>query len=113
MSEDPILVEGIIEVAQSEIALLLESGHLLLEMQKYQEAEEIFAGVAALVPHSEVPMVCLGNLAFSQGQTDRALRFHRDAVARNPESAFALAHKGEILLFLNKSEGKADLEKAI
>jgi tetratricopeptide (TPR) repeat protein len=110
---DPVIVHGIVDVPQAEIALLLESGHLLMEMQKFKEAEEIFAGVAALVPHADVPLVCLGNLAFARGQKDRALRFHKEALQRQPESALALAHKGEVLIFMKKlGDAKADLERA-
>ncbi|MEL6189764.1 MAG: hypothetical protein AAFU79_34510, partial [Myxococcota bacterium] len=79
-------VSGLIEVPRSEIALLLECGYLYLEMNKAREAEEIFSGVASLVPASEVPLICLGNLFFSQGRYDRALRFHRDALKKNPDS---------------------------
>jgi predicted Zn-dependent protease len=113
MSEEPI-VSGIVDVPQSEISLLLESGHLLMEMKKYKEAEDVFLGVAALVPHSEVALVCMGNLAFSQGQNDRALRFHKEAASRVPDSAFAMAHQGEVLVFMKKNaEAKAALEKAV
>lgn len=111
---DPVMVEGLIEVPQGEVGLLLESGYLYLEMQKYKEAEEIFTGVAALVPHSEVPLICLGNLHFSQGRYERALKFQRDALKRNPDSALAQAHVGEALLFMKKKgEAKSALEKAI
>ena len=107
-------VEGLVEVSREEIALLLESGYLYLEMQKPREAEDVFAGVAALVPQSEVPLICLGNLFFSQGRYERALKFHRDALKRNPESALAHAHAGEALLFMNRRpEAKGALDKAI
>ena len=113
MSE-PIVVEGIIPVPQTEIALLLECGYLYMEMQKFKEAEEVFQGVAALVPHSEVPLICLGNLHFSQGRFERALKFHKDALQRRPDSALAQAHVGEALLFSKKrAEAKTALEKAI
>ena len=111
---DQVMVEGLVSVPQTEIALLLEAGYLYMEMQKMKEAEEIFAGVAALVPHSDVPVICLGNLFFSQGRFDRALKFQRDALKRNPESALAKAHEGEALLFMNKpTEAKQSLEAAV
>ena len=111
---DPVMVQGLIPVSQGEVGLLLESGYLYLEMQKFKEAEEIFTGVAALVPHSEVPLICLGNLHFSQGRFERALKFHKEALKKNPESALAQAHIGESLAFMKKkSEAKTALEKAI
>lgn len=110
---EPVMVEGLVPVPQSEVGLLLECGYLYMEMQKVREAEEIFNGVAALVPQSEVPLICLGNLFFTQGRYDRALKFHKDALRKNPESALAQAHAGEALIFLKKrTEGKAALEKA-
>ncbi len=102
------------EVPQAEIALLLEAGYLYLEMQKFKEAEEIFAGVAALVPHSEVPVICQGNLAFSQGKFDRAVKLHKEALSRVPDSALGHAHLGEALLFQKKrEEAKQALSRAI
>ena len=108
------MVEGLVPVAQSEVALLLECGYLYMEMNKPKEAEDIFQGVASLVPHSEIPLICLGNLHFSQGRYDRALKFHTQALGKNPESALAQAHVGEALLFTKKrADGKAALEKAL
>lgn len=111
---DPVMVQGLIPVSQGEVGLLLESGYLYMEMQKFKEAEEIFSGVASLVPHSEIPLICLGNLHFSQGRYERALKFHKEALKKNPESALAQAHVGEALVFMKKkSEAKTALEKAI
>lgn len=108
------MVQGLIEVPQPEIALLLESGYLYMEMRKYREAEDVFTGVAALIPHSEIPLICLGNLFFSQGRFDRALKYQRDALSKNASSALAQAHLGEALLFLGKrKEAKAALDKAM
>ncbi len=108
------VVPGLVEVPAEEVALLLECGFLFLEMDKPREAEEVFTGVAALVPHSEVPLVCLGNLHFSLGRYERALRFHRDALKKNPASALAQAHVGEALLFSQKRpEAKEALERAV
>ena len=108
------MVDGLVPVPQEEVALLLECGYLYMEMHKPKEAEEIFNGVAALVPHSEVPLLCLGNLFFSMGRFDRALKFHQDALKKSPASALAQAHVGESLLFMKKrAEGKAALERAV
>ena len=98
------IVNGIIDVPQSEVALLLEAGYLYMELSKFKEAQDVFTGVAALVPHSDIPHVALGNLFFSQGKFQQALKAHRDALKANPESALARAHVGEALLFLKKFE---------
>ncbi len=111
---DVEMLKGLIELPQPEAALLLEAGYLYMEMGKPKEAEEVFVGVAALLPHSEVPLVALGNLEFSQGHFQRALKHHQEALKVKPASALAQAHVGEALLWLKKpDEAKTALEKAI
>lgn len=108
------MLKGLIEVPQQEAVLLLEAGYLYMEMGKPREAEEVFAGVAALLPHSEIPLVALGNLEFSQGHFQRALKHHQEALKLKPESALAQAHIGEALLWLKKvDDGVAALKKAV
>lgn len=108
------MVDGLTPVPPEQVALLLEAGYLYMEMQKPKEAEEVFLGVAALVPSSEIPLICLGNLFFSQGRYERALKYHRDALNKNSSSALAQAHVGEALLFLERrGEAKTALEAAL
>jgi tetratricopeptide (TPR) repeat protein len=108
------MLKGLIEVPQPEVVLLLEAGYLYMEMGKPKDAEEVFAGVAALLPHSEVPHVALGNLEFAQGHYQRALKHHSEAVKVKPDSALAHAHVGEALLWLKKTDdGKKALHKAL
>lgn len=108
------ILKGLIEVPQPEAALLLEAGYLYMEMGSPKDAEEVFVGVAALLPHSDVPLVALGNLEFAQGRFQRALKHHQDALKLRPQSALAHAHVGEALLWLKKpDDAKRSLEKAI
>jgi len=97
-------IEGIVEVPKSEASLLLEAGYLLMELGKHKEAEEVFTGVSALLPKSDVALVALGNFYFAQGKTQRALKFHKEALKVRPGSPLAMAHIGESLLFLKKKE---------
>lgn len=97
------IVQGIVEVPQSEVALLLEAGYLYMELGKWREAQEVFAGVSAMIPHSDVPQLALGNMYFSQGKLQQALKAQRAALKLNPQSALAQAHIGETLLFLKKT----------
>ena len=101
MSEQEI-VQGIIDIPQKQLTLLLESGYLYMELGKMKEAEEVFNGVAALIPHSEVPHFALGHIYFAQGHFNPALKANQKAVELNPSSAAAHAAVGEILLFLNQ-----------
>ena len=108
------IIKGLIELPQPEASMLLEAGYLYIEMKKPKEAEEVFSGVAALLPHSDVPRVALGNLEFSLGHFQRALKHHQEALKVKPGSALAHAHIGEALLFLKRTdEGVKALNQAI
>lgn len=114
MADTPEMLSGLIQVPQPEAALLLEAGYLYLEMGKTKEAEEVFTGVSALLPHSEIPHVALGNLEFSQGHYQRALKHHQDGLKVKPESALAQAHVGEALVWLKKTDdGVKALKRAV
>jgi tetratricopeptide (TPR) repeat protein len=111
---DEHIVKGIVDVKQSEVALLLESGYLYMELGKWSEALEVFSGVAALIPHSDVPHLALGNLFFAQGKLPQALKAHREGLKANPQSALAHAHIGEVLLFQgNAEQAVVELKTAI
>lgn len=108
------MISGLIELPKSEVVLLLEAGYFLAQMEKYKEAYDLFTGVAGLLPHSDVPCVALGNVFFAQGKLQQALKEHDKAILRDPNSAVAYAHKGEILFFMKKfDEGIEALNKAI
>ncbi len=108
------LIAGIIDVPKYEAIMLLEAGHLLAQMGRYKEAQELFKGVAALLPHSDVPCVALGNLLFAQGKLNLALKEHEKALKRQPKSSVAMAHMGEIYLYQKKyKEGQEILLRAI
>jgi tetratricopeptide (TPR) repeat protein len=109
-----VTVKGIVDIPQDEVAVLLEGGYLLMELGKWKEAQEVFSGVTALIPHSDVPHMALGNLFFAQGKFAQALKNHREALAVRPDSALARAHVGETLLFMKKyEEARAELEKTL
>jgi tetratricopeptide (TPR) repeat protein len=96
------------------VAFLMEAGFLYGDMQKHQEACDVFKGVRAILPHSEVPEVALGTIAFQQGDFESAGRHYRRALDLNPRSAWAYAHLGELALFqTNKDEARTHLKMAI
>ena len=111
---DVEILSGVVEVPQAEVALVMETGYLYMEMAMMKEAEDVFTGVCGLLPTSDVPRVALGNLFFSQGKFQRALKFHREALKNRPGSQLAKAHVGEALMFLKKvDEGAKTLQAAI
>ncbi len=104
MTTEEYMIKGLVPVKRSLVTLLMESGYLYMEMNKPTEAQEVFEGVAALVPHSSVPHMGLGHLHFSFGRLPEALKAHQKACDIEPDSAAAHAGVGEILMFLREFE---------
>jgi Flp pilus assembly protein TadD len=83
----------------------MESGFLLRDLGRSAEAAEVFQGVQALLPTSEVPEVALGLVAFQLGDFEAAGKHYRRALQLNPRSAWAHAHLGELCLFQMDKDG--------
>ena len=80
----------------------------------FPEAREIFTGVQALRPDSEIPLVALGTVAFEEGNFPEAIKKYRDALRLKPGSAHAYAQLAEAQIFQRDTEGaRASLAKAI
>src|SRR5215831_8493076 len=100
--------------SNEELAFLMEAGFLYRDLQKYQEARDVFKGVRALAPKSEVPEVALGTVAFQQGNFEAAEKHYRRALELNSRSAWAYAHLGELVLFqADKDRARAYLKTAL
>lgn len=94
--------------------IILEAGYLYLDMGKHEQAREVFAGAAVLMPKSEVPQLALGTLEFSQGRNEKALQAFRAAQRLAPQSSLPRAHAAEALLFLGKSgEAMKEIKAAV
>jgi tetratricopeptide (TPR) repeat protein len=93
---------------------MLEAAYFLMRLHRYPEARDIFQGICALVPHSDIPCVGLGNVYFAQGKIEQAAKEYERALERQPKSAFAYAHLGEVYLFQKKFNDAAKaIKKAI
>ena len=102
-----------IKIPRNDLIVMMEGGYIYLRMGRFEEAREIFEGVAVLAPKSEVPLVALGSVFFGQMKYDQAAKVYKKAVALRPESAFAHAYMGEILFFKGRKEEALDeLHKA-
>jgi tetratricopeptide (TPR) repeat protein len=94
-----------ITVPGEDLRILMEAGYLYLGMLRYKDAQEVFEGVVALAPKSDVPLVALGNVFCVQAQFDKAIKTYQQALSIDPQSAFAQAYLGEALLFKGEKDG--------
>ena len=93
---------SLVPLARQQAMILLEAGYLWMDMGQFEKARSVLAGVAALMPRSEVPQLALGSLEFAQGRHEKALQAFRAAQKLAPRSGLPRAHAGEALLFLGK-----------
>lgn len=93
-----------IKASDEELRVMLESGLVLREAGRLDEAEKIFQGVRQLVPKSDVPLVALSSLAVRRGDFEEALRLCEEALMSEPSSVFARVHHAEVLLYQQRRE---------
>lgn len=97
-----------------DLRVMLESGLVLREMGRLDEAEKIFFGVHELVPESDVPLVALSSIAVRRGDLDKALDFCEEGLRCQPGSLYAKVNHAEILLYQKKrDEAEAELREII
>jgi len=93
-----------IEMDKGHLATMMEAGYIYLGMRRYDKAKELFDGLCALSPKSEIPIVALGNVEFCEGNIAKAITHYKKALKLDPESDFAKVYMGEALLFLGKRD---------
>lgn len=93
-----------IPVSNEELRVMLESGYILREAAKFNEAEAIFRGVMEFLPDSDVPQVGLGTVFLQRGDFQSAEEICEKALETNPESLYARVHYAEALLFGRRRE---------
>ncbi len=105
---------GQIRAGDDELRVMLESGLVLRQAGRLDEAEKIFLGVRELAPQSEVPLVALSSLAARRGNLDEALRLCEEAIEKAPASLFARVHHAEVLLYRqNREQAESELREII
>jgi tetratricopeptide (TPR) repeat protein len=103
-----------VKTSDEELRVMLESGLVLREAGRLDEAEKIFLGVRELVPKSDVPVISLSSLAVRRGDFDKALRLCEEALAIDPTSVFARVYHAEVLLYQRRrEEAEAELRDII
>lgn len=103
----PNLISMIIKeipVSNEELRVMLETGFILREAAKFNEAEAIFRGVMEFLPDSDVPQVGLGTVYLQRGDFETASEICEKALETNPESLYARVHYAEALLFARRRE---------
>lgn len=87
------------------IRLMLEAGCVYRYAQRFREARDIFQGVRALLPTSEVADLALAGVSLDEGKLDEAEAHCRRALELNRASAAAYVQLAEIQLLQKDGAG--------
>lgn len=103
-----------VPVSNEELRVMLETGYILREAARFDDAEAVFRGVMEFLPQSEVPQVGLGTVYLQRGDFQSAREFCENALQVNPKSVYARVHYAEALLFARRREqAEAELNEII
>lgn len=98
-----------ISIGKDELRVMLETGYVLREAARFDEAETVFRAVMEFLPDSDVPQVGLGTVFLQKGDFESAREICETALGANPNSLYARLHYAEALLFERRRE-KAETE---
>lgn len=93
-----------VKPSDDELRVLMETGFLLREMSRFDEAAQIFRGAAEFIPDSDVPLVGLGTVEFQRRNFDAAQAAYERALEIKPDSLYARVHRAEAWLFAGERE---------
>lgn len=102
-----------LSVSNNELRVMLETGYILREAARFDQAETVFRSAMEFLPDSEVPHVGLGTVFLQRGDFASAAETCQKALEINPSSLFARVHYAEALLFGRERERAEDELRAI
>ena len=93
-----------VKPSDEELRVILESGFVLREAGRLDDADAVFRGALELLPESDVPRVALGTVELQRGRFAEAQALCEEALRARPESLYARVHRAESLLFQQRRE---------
>lgn len=103
-----------VKPSDEELRVILESGFVLREAGRFDDAAKVFRGMSDMLPASDVPLVGLGTVALQLGRMAEALTHCETALRVKPDSLYARVHHAEALLFSGqREEAETELRQVI
>jgi Flp pilus assembly protein TadD len=90
--------------SDEELRVILESGFVLREAGRLDDADAVFRGALELLPDSDVPRVALGTVELQRGRFAEAQTLCEEALRLKPASLYARVHRAESLLFQQRRD---------
>lgn len=103
-----------VSISDEQLRVLLETGYILREAARFDEAETVFRGAMELLPASDVPQVGLATVFLQRGDFSKARQIFETVIENHPQSLYARVHRAEALLFAkNRAEAETELKAVI
>ena len=100
--------------SDEELRVILESGFVLREAGRLDDADAVFRGALELLPDSDVPRVALGTVEMQRGRFAEAQALCEEALRVRPGSLYARVHRAESLLFQRRrDEAEGELREVM
>ena len=93
-----------VKPSDEELRVILESGFVLREAGRLDDADAVFRGALELLPDSDVPRVALGTVELQRGRFAEAQALCEEALRLRPASLYARVHRAESLLFQQRRD---------
>lgn len=97
-----------VKPSDEELRVILESGFVLREAGRLDDADAVFRGALELLPDSDVPRVALGTVELQRGRFAEAQALCEEALRLRPGSLYARVHRAESLLFQRRRDEAED-----
>ena len=88
-----------LRASREERGFLMQAGMAYCEARQFQEARDVFHGLAALDPKEPLAEIGLGSVCFGEGRFGEATAHYRAALKLSPSNAYAFALLGEAQVF--------------
>jgi tetratricopeptide (TPR) repeat protein len=72
---------------KNSIELLLKHGFVLINLNKLEEAKEVYKKILSLKPDEDIAVVSLANIYHKLGENELSLKYHKRAIELDPEYA--------------------------
>ena len=103
-----------VKPSDEELRVILESGFVLREAGRLDDAGAVFRGALELLPDSDVPRVALGTVELQRGRFTEAQALCEEALRLQPASLYARVHRAESLLFQQRrDEAEEELREIV
>ncbi len=86
------------------IELLLKYGFVLINLNRLEEARDVYLEILSLEPKEDMALVSLANIYHKFGENDKAIEYHKKAIEEDPFYAPHYFNYANTLYYIGKKD---------